>query len=66
MKNIVLYGGGNIAQAIIEGLIKSGYKTNKIFYIDRNIKHQKKHTVSTRTLTSTHSTHHQKFQNLQR
>jgi pyrroline-5-carboxylate reductase len=35
MKNIVLYGGGNIAQAVIEGLIKSGYKTNKIFYIDR-------------------------------
>ena len=42
MKNIVLYGGGNIAQAVIEGLIKSGYKTNKIFYIDRNIKNQKK------------------------
>ncbi len=42
MKNIVLYGGGNIAQAIVEGLIKSGYKTNKIFYIDRNIKNQKK------------------------
>ena len=42
MKNIVLFGGGNISQAIIEGLIKSGYKRNKIFYVDRNIKNQKK------------------------
>lgn len=42
MKNIVLFGGGNIAQAIIEGLVKSGYKRNKIFYIDRNTKNQKK------------------------
>ena len=30
MTNIVFYGGGNIAQAVIEGLIKSGYEKNKI------------------------------------
>jgi len=28
--NIVFYGGGNIAQAFIEGLINSGYKKNNI------------------------------------
>ena len=38
--NIVFYGGGNIAQAFIEGLINSGYKRNNIFYIDRNIKNK--------------------------
>ena len=40
--NIVFYGGGNIAQAFIEGLINSGYKKNNIFYIDRNIKNKLK------------------------
>ena len=30
------YGGGNIAQAFIEGLLRSGYEKNKIFYVDRN------------------------------
>ena len=42
MTNIVFYGGGNIAQAVIEGLIKSGYEKNKIFYIDRNPKNKLK------------------------
>ena len=40
--NIVFYGGGNIAQAFIEGLINSGYKQNNIFYIDRNLKNKNK------------------------
>jgi len=40
--NIVFYGGGNIAQAFIEGLIHSGYKKNNIFYIDRNINNKNK------------------------
>ena len=40
--NIVFYGGGNIAQAFIEGLINSGYKKNNIFYIDRNLKNKNK------------------------
>jgi len=42
MKNIVFYGGGNIAQAVAEGLIKSGYKKNNIFYVDRNSKNKQK------------------------
>ena len=41
MMNVVLFGGGNIAQAIIKGLINSGYKRNNIFYIDRNNKNQR-------------------------
>ena len=41
MKNIVLFGGGNISQAIAEGLINAGYNKNNIFYIDRNPKNQK-------------------------
>ena len=40
--NIVFYGGGNIAQAFIEGLVNSGYKQNNIFYIDRNLKNKNK------------------------
>ena len=42
MKNIAFFGGGNIAQAVIEGLIISGFKKNNIFYIDRNTLNQKK------------------------
>ena len=39
--NIVFYGGGNIAQAFIEGLLRSGYEKNKIFYVDRNPRNKK-------------------------
>ena len=42
MKNIVFFGGGNIAQSIIKGLIDSGYCKTNIFYVDRNDKNQKK------------------------
>ena len=42
MKNILFFGGGNIAQSVIEGLIKSGYKRNNIFFIDRNTKNKNK------------------------
>jgi len=42
MKDILFYGGGNIAQSVIEGLIKSGYPKNNIYYKDRNITNQKK------------------------
>jgi len=38
---IAFYGGGNIAQAFIEGLLRSGYKKNNIFFVDRNLKNQK-------------------------
>ena len=41
MRNIVFFGGGNITQAIIKGLIKGGFERNNIFYIDRNNKNQK-------------------------
>ena len=41
MKNIVLFGGGNIAQAVAEGLINANFKAGNIFYIDRNLKNQK-------------------------
>jgi pyrroline-5-carboxylate reductase len=41
MKNIVLFGGGNIAQAVAEGLINANFKASNIFYIDRNLKNQK-------------------------
>lgn len=41
MKNIVLFGGGNIAQAIVEGLIYAGHQKNNIFYVDRNPKNKK-------------------------
>ena len=36
MNRILFYGGGNIAQAIISGLLSSGLNKNSIFYIDRN------------------------------
>ena len=36
MKKIVFYGSGNISQALIAGLINSGYNKNLIEFIDRN------------------------------
>ena len=42
MKNIAFYGGGNISQAMIEGLIYSGFSYKNIFFIDRNAKNQNK------------------------
>ena len=36
MKKIVFYGSGNISQALISGLLSSGYKKNLIEFIDRN------------------------------
>ena len=41
MKNIVLFGGGKIAQAVVEGLINADLKADNIFYIDRNTRNQK-------------------------
>ena len=41
MKNIVLFGGGNIAQAVVEGLINADFKADNIFYVDRNVRNQK-------------------------
>ena len=41
MKNIVFFGGGNIAQSIIKGLISSGYNKKNIFFVDRNSSNQK-------------------------
>ena len=32
MKNIAFYGGGNISQAVIEGLIFSGLSPNCLLY----------------------------------
>jgi len=42
MKNIAFFGGGNISQALIEGLIYSGFSSKNIFFIDRNIKNKNK------------------------
>lgn len=40
MKNIAFYGAGNISISIIKGLIQSGFNSENIFYVDRNIKNQ--------------------------
>lgn len=40
MKKIVFFGGGNIAQSIILGLISSGHDKENILFIDRNRKNQ--------------------------
>jgi pyrroline-5-carboxylate reductase len=42
VKKILFYGGGNIAQSVIEGLIKSGFPKKNIYFIDRNPSNQKK------------------------
>ena len=36
MNKIVFYGSGNISQAILSGLISSGYGKNLIEFVDRN------------------------------
>ncbi len=41
MKNLAFFGGGNIAQSIIKGLINSGYGAKNIFFVDRNSNNQK-------------------------
>ena len=41
MKNLAFFGGGNIGQSIIEGLINSGYSSKNIFFVDRNSNNQK-------------------------
>lgn len=42
MKNILFYGGGNIAQSVIEGLLRSGFSKKNIYFHDRNLSNQKK------------------------
>ena len=42
MKNILFFGGGNIAQALISGLILNGMSNKNIFFVDRNSLNQKK------------------------
>ena len=41
MKKILFYGAGNISQALIMGLLSSGFNKNNIEYIDRNLSNQK-------------------------
>mgnify|MGYP005699166381 CR=1 FL=1 len=36
MKRLIFFGAGNISQAVISGLVNSGYSKKDIFYIDRN------------------------------
>ena len=42
MKNILFFGGGNIAQALISGLLLNGMSNKNIFFVDRNPANQKK------------------------
>ena len=42
MKNILFFGGGNIAQALISGLLLNGISSKNIFFVDRNPLNQKK------------------------
>ena len=39
--DILFYGGGNIAQAIIKGLIASDYEKKQIKFLDRNKSNRK-------------------------
>jgi len=41
VKKILFYGAGNISQALIMGLLSSGFNKNNIEYIDRNLSNQK-------------------------
>ena len=36
MKNILFFGGGNIAQALISGLLLNGMSNKNVFFVDRN------------------------------
>jgi pyrroline-5-carboxylate reductase len=40
MKKIVFFGAGNIAQALIEGMLSSGINKKDILFIDRNTKNK--------------------------
>ncbi len=42
MIDLIFFGGGNISQSIISGLLNSGYSKKNIFFLDRNIKNQNK------------------------
>ena len=42
MKNILFFGGGNIAQALISGLLLNGMSNKNVFFVDRNPANQKK------------------------
>ena len=42
MKNILFFGGGNIAQALISGLLLNGMSNKNIFFVERNPLNQKK------------------------
>ena len=42
MKNILFFGGGNIAQALISGLLLNGMSNKNVFFVDRNPENQKK------------------------
>ena len=42
MKNILFFGGGNIAQALISGLLLNGMSNKNVFFVDRNPTNQKK------------------------
>ena len=41
MKKILFFGAGNIAQALIFGLILSGFDKKNILFIDRNTNNKK-------------------------
>jgi Pyrroline-5-carboxylate reductase len=41
VKKILFYGAGNISQALVMGLLSSGFNKNNIEYIDRNLSSQK-------------------------
>ena len=46
MKKVVFFGAGNIAQALIAGMISSGFNKKDILFVDRNIKNKKNHEES--------------------
>ena len=40
MKKVVFFGAGNIAQALIAGMISTGFNKKDILFVDRNIKNK--------------------------